>query len=166
MIRFILALTILITGCSTISNKNNLNLIYKDNYHYGILNESLLMNHNGYPWFEKQYNKYMPQINNIDINLLNETSIKIFMGTWCHDSEREVPRFFKILNRLGYDQKNLQIIGLKKDKKGYFNNYSHYKITNTPTIVFFKDANEIGRIIERPKGSLELQIQLILEKAS
>ena len=86
------------------------------------------------------------------------------MGTWCHDSKREVPRFYKILNTLDYDQTNLQIIGLKKDKKGFFNDYSYYKITNTPTFIFFKGGNEIGRITEKPTGSLELQIQLILEK--
>ena len=86
------------------------------------------------------------------------------MGTWCHDSKREVPRFYKILNTLNYDQTNLQIVGLNKDKKGYFNDYSYLNIKNTPTFIFFKNDEEIGRIIERPKGSLELQIQNILEK--
>ena len=86
------------------------------------------------------------------------------MGTWCHDSKREVPRFYKILNTINYDKKNLQIVGLKKNKKGYFNDYSNYNIKNTPTFIFFQDGNEIGRIVEKPKGSLELQIQNIQKK--
>lgn len=155
---------IFINGCTTISTKTDMNVIFKDKYHYGTLNESLIKNHSGYPWFNKQYEKYIPKVQKIDKSLLNQITIKIFMGTWCHDSKREVPRFYKILNTLNYDQTNLQIVGLNKDKKGYFNDYSYLNIKNTPTFIFFKNDEEIGRIIERPKGSLELQIQNILEK--
>ena len=86
------------------------------------------------------------------------------MGTWCHDSKREVPRLYKILDDIGHNESNLEIIGLTKDKKGYFNDYSQYRITNTPTFIFFHKGEEIGRIIERPKGSLESRIQFILDK--
>ena len=164
MIKLIFSALIFINGCTTISTKTDMNVIFKDKYHYGTLNESLIKNHSGYPWFNKQYEKYIPKVQKIDKNLLNQITIKIFMGTWCHDSKREVPRFYKILNTLNYDQTNLQIVGLNKDKKGYFNDYSYLNIKNTPTFIFFKNDEEIGRIIERPKGSLELQIQNILEK--
>lgn len=164
MVKLIFSALIFINGCTTISTKTDMNVIFKDKYHYGTLNESLIKNHSGYPWFNKQYEKYIPKVQKIDKNLLNQITIKIFMGTWCHDSKREVPRFYKILNTLNYDQTNLQIVGLNKDKKGYFNDYSYLNIKNTPTFIFFKNDEEIGRIIERPKGSLELQIQNILEK--
>lgn len=164
MIKLIFSALIFINGCTTISTKTDMNVIFKDKYHYGTLNESLIKNHSGYPWFNKQYEKYIPKVQKIDKSLLNQITIKIFMGTWCHDSKREVPRFYKILNTLNYDQTNLQIVGLNKDKKGYFNDYSYLNIKNTPTFIFFKNDKEIGRIIERPKGSLELQIQNILEK--
>jgi thiol-disulfide isomerase/thioredoxin len=164
MVKLIFSALIFINGCTTISTKTDMNVIFKDKYHYGTLNESLIKNHSGYPWFNKQYEKYIPKVQKIDKNLLNQITIKIFMGTWCHDSKREVPRFYKILNTLNYDQTNLQIVGLNKDKKGYFNDYSYLNIKNTPTFIFFKNDKEIGRIIERPKGSLELQIQNILEK--
>ena len=164
MYRLILSAYIFISACTTISTKTDIIVTFKDKYHYGTLNESLIKNHNGYPWFNKQYKRYNPKIQKIDSRLLNQVTIKIFMGTWCHDSKREVPRFYKILNTLNYDQTNLQIVGLKKNKRGYFNDYAHLNIKNTPTFIFFKDDNEIGRIIEKPKGSLELQIQNILEK--
>lgn len=164
MVKLIFSALIFINGCTTISTKTDMNVIFKDKYHYGTLNESLIKNHSGYTWFNEQYEKYIPKVQKIDKSLLNQITIKIFMGTWCHDSKREVPRFYKILNTLNYDQTNLQIVGLNKDKKGYFNDYSYLNIKNTPTFIFFKNDEEIGRIIERPKGSLELQIQNILEK--
>jgi len=85
------------------------------------------------------------------------------MGTWCHDSKREVPRLYKILDELYYDYENFEIIGLTKDKKGYFQDYATFGITNTPTLIFYRDDIEIGRIIEKPVGTLESHIQNILK---
>ena len=98
--------------------KKETNNIFKEEYHYGTLSEAIIKNHDGYPWFNKNYEKYKPNTEKLDTTLINNLSIKIFMGTWCHDSKREVPRFYKILNAINYDQKNLQIVGLKKNKKG------------------------------------------------
>ena len=84
------------------------------------------------------------------------------MGTWCHDSKREIPRLIKILDNLKFDQSNVEIIGLTKEKKGYFNDYSRYNITNTPTIIFYKNKKEVGRIIEKPKETLESNMLSIL----
>ena len=56
----------------------------------------------------------------------------------------------------------MEIIGLTKEKKGYFNDYSRYNITNTPTIIFYNNKKEVGRIIEKPGESLETNMVLIL----
>jgi thiol-disulfide isomerase/thioredoxin len=84
------------------------------------------------------------------------------MGTWCHDSKREVPRFYKILDELNYNYANFKIIGLTKDKKGYFHDYTSFNITHTPTIIFYRNGTEIGRIIEKPDGSLESHLLRII----
>ena len=118
MFKLLLSVFIIFTGCTSVSMNKETNNIFKEKYHYGILNEAIIKNHDGYPWFNKNYEKYKPNTEKIDTSLINKLSIKIFMGTWCHDSKREVPRFYKILNTINYDQKNLQIVGLKKDKKG------------------------------------------------
>jgi len=164
MLRLIILILLIIEGCTGVPTQKHPAYVYKDPYHYGILSKTLIESHAGYSWFNKQYNKYIPQIEQIDENKLNQVSIKIFMGTWCHDSKREVPRLYKILDAIGHNESNLEIIGLTKDKKGYFNDYSQYGIINTPTFIFFHKGQEIGRIIERPKGLLESRIQFILDK--
>ena len=74
----------------------------------------------------KEYNQYNPSIN--ELNRLNyeKINIKVFMGTWCHDSKREVPRLIKILDNLKLSESKIDIVALTKDKKGYFKDYSKY----------------------------------------
>ena len=51
-------------------------------------------------WFGPTYSVYAADKETLDIlkPLLKDVKIKIFMGTWCEDSQREVPQFFKILD--------------------------------------------------------------------
>jgi thiol-disulfide isomerase/thioredoxin len=149
-------------GCAGIFPKNNPTVIFDDGNHFGLLSKSLIIDHDSYTWFPKQYDAYHPDLNGFNSANLKQISIKIFMGTWCHDSKREVPRLYKILDELYYDYENFEIIGLTKDKKGYFQDYATFGITNTPTIIFYRNDMEIGRIIEEPKGSLEDQMARII----
>ena len=160
---FLLFAYMTLAGCSigSLANKKT-PYIYKNPYHYGVLNKKILMEHEGYTWFLNRYDKYKPSIKELSQINFNEIKIKIFMGTWCHDSKREIPRLIKILDNLKFDQSNVEIIGLTKEKKGYFNDYSRYNITNTPTIIFYKNKKEVGRIIEKPKETLESNMLSIL----
>ena len=160
---FLLFAYMTLAGCSISSLANKKTpYIYKNPYHYGVLNKNILMEHEGYTWFLNRYDKYQPSIKELSQINFNEIKIKIFMGTWCHDSKREIPRLIKILDNLKFDQSNVEIIGLTKEKKGYFNDYSRYNITNTPTIIFYKNKKEVGRIIEKPKETLESNMLSIL----
>ena len=154
----------LIVGCAGHITNNQPKLVYEDGYHFGHLNKSIIQEHDAYTWFPKQYDNYQPMLERIDTNALNETNIVVFMGTWCHDSKREVPRLYKILDEINYDYAKFEIIGLKNNKTGYFKDYSNFNVKNTPTIIFFQNKREIGRIIEKPKKSLESDIQKILNE--
>ena len=161
-LKIITIFCVCLLGCAGIFPKNNPTVIFDDGNHFGLLSKSLITDHDSYTWFPKQYDAYQPDLNGFDSANLKQISIKIFMGTWCHDSKREVPRLYKILDELYYDYENFEIIGLTKDKKGYFQDYATFGITNTPTIIFYRNDMEIGRIIEEPKGSLEDQMARII----
>ena len=51
-------------------------------------------------WFKKEYDYYKLSVQWVESvkNLFGGISLKLFMGTWCEDSEREVPAMFKILD--------------------------------------------------------------------
>lgn len=155
---------LLIAGCGSTIKPISGDYIFEDPYYYGVINKNLIIEHEGYPWFSKQYDKYEPDINQLKQMKYDEIKVVIFMGTWCHDSKREVPRMFKILNKINFDDNNINIVALKKNKKGYFNNYDSFKITNTPTFIFYKENKELGRIIERPKTTLENDLYQFINK--
>tara|TARA_B100000963_G_C22553282_1_gene637812 strand:+ start:200 stop:661 length:462 start_codon:yes stop_codon:yes gene_type:complete len=118
-------------------------------------------------WFTQNYNDYTPNekiIKKIKKKIRNVT-VKSFIGTWCHDSERELPRFYKIMESIEFDvTKNFQMIGITRGKKTPDNLQKGYNIKQTPTFIFYKDNKEIGRYIEHSKKSIEKDILKILTK--
>ena len=83
-------------------------------------------------------------------------------GTWCHDSEREVPRLLKILDALGVEDDRLMLIALDWDKREPLGRAREAGVEFTPTFVFYVDGREVGRIVERPEVSLEQDIERIV----
>ena len=81
--------------------------------------------------------------------------VKAFMGTWCHDSQREVPRFYKIIESSNFDLNNLSLVSLSENKTTPSGLEKGLNIERTPTFIFFKDGVEIGRIVEIPRETLE-----------
>lgn len=118
-------------------------------------------------WFTQNYNDYTPNkkiLKKIKKKIKNIT-VKSFIGTWCHDSERELPRFYKIMESIEFDvTKNFQMIGITRGKKTPDNLQEGYNIKQTPTFIFYKDNKEIGRYIEHSKKSIEKDILKILTK--
>ncbi|CAI8338766.1 MAG: Uncharacterised protein [Flavobacterium sp. SCGC AAA160-P02] len=118
-------------------------------------------------WFTQNYNDYTPNekiLKKIKKKIRNVT-VKSFIGTWCHDSERELPRFYKIMESIEFDvTKNFQMIGITRGKKTPNNLQKGYNIKQTPTFIFYKDNKEIGRYIEHSKKSIEKDILKILTK--
>ena len=88
--------------------------------------------------------------------------ITIVMATWCSDSRREVPRFYKILDFLKFNNDNTTLINVNSAKKTSDIDISTINIQRVPTIFFYINNNEIGRIIETPKISLEKDMVNIL----
>ena len=60
-------------------------------------------------WVEEQSHKLSadPQWGNDVQPHLKGLKIKVFMGTWCEDSQREIPHFFKLLEQRRYYQNNI-----------------------------------------------------------
>ena len=150
-----ISLFFLFTGCAPNFNTLEGEYVFNNPYFFGIIDQDVLKNHQNYKWFDKQYSQYNPDIEKLSKTNLEDIDIAVFMGTWCHDSKREVPRAIKLFNLLALDNEKIKIVALNKQKKGYFKNYKSFNIKRTPTIIFFKNGKEIGRIIERPSGSIE-----------
>lgn len=77
------------------------------------------------------------------------------MGTWCSDSREQIPAFYKILDELNYPSDKVTLICVDRKKKGLSNEADGLNIELVPTIIFYRNGEEIGRIIETPQESLE-----------
>ena len=115
-------------------------------------------------WFNQNYESHV-----VDIKattkaeaFLADVSITIFMGTWCHDSQREVPALFKVLDQIPFNQDQLKIIGLSMAKDTPKELEQGFDIRLTPTFNFSRSGKEIGRNVERPRISLEQDLLKIV----
>lgn len=121
-------------------------------------------------WFKPNYDSYV--VDSFTCNfirpLLAGKSITIFLGTWCGDSKREVPRVLKMLDCCNFPEKNLTLIMVSNKDTLYKKSPQHEEagknIVRVPTIIIEQKGIEIGRIIEFPKLSLEKDLLSILRK--
>ena len=94
--------------------------------------------------------------------LIKKKDVVLIMGTWCEDSEREIPGFVKILESINYDTTKMRIIAVDENKITPNFIEKDYNLINIPTIIFYKNKNEINRIVEFPIKSIEEDILDIL----
>lgn len=119
-------------------------------------------------WYTKNHDAYTPNGNEIKAfkEGLTKHKILVFMGTWCGDSKREVPRFVKILEAADFPMENLKIVAVDRRKEHYKKSPGGEEwglsIKRVPTFIFLEDGKETNRIIESPIASLETDIKAIV----
>lgn len=118
-------------------------------------------------WYIPEHNSYKADeaiLENLHQQSFEDISISLIIGSWCHDSHREVPRFIKILEKINYpfDQLNMNALDTNKTSPDF--DAKANNVTNVPTAIIYRKGNEIGRIIESPKLSLEEDLLIILSK--
>ena len=104
-------------------------------------------------WYQMESDGY-----EVDTELTNSISdpgqytYEVFLGTWCGDSRREVPRMEKIFSEMGIDMSNVLIVTLDRDKISPNGEQEGKDIRYVPTLIVNKDNQEIGRIVESPSS--------------
>lgn len=95
---------------------------------------------------------------------LKDTSVYIYLGTWCGDSRRWVPKFVKLWDELGLDRDQLNFIALyngERTKQGPNGEETGKGIHRVPTFIFHEDDEEYARIVEKPITDLETDLAQI-----
>jgi thiol-disulfide isomerase/thioredoxin len=116
-----------------------------------------------YPAFQAQYDDY--DVGDISSVMVAELRIEVLFATWCHDSEREVPRLLKILETAGVESSAVELVALDFNKTEPKGRAALQGLEYTPTFVFSVAGEEIGRIVERPDKSLEAALANIVRNA-
>ena len=104
-------------------------------------------------WYQMESDGY-----EVDTELTNAISnpgqytYEVYLGTWCGDSRRELPRMEKIFSEMGIDMSNVLIVTLDRDKISPNGEQEGKDIRYVPTLIVSKDNQEIGRIVESPSS--------------
>lgn len=119
-------------------------------------------------WYSENYDEYEVDeeaIKTLKKEKLDRYNLTVFLGTWCGDSKREFPRLMKILDRIGFPESKLTIIGVNRKKESPGGKATLNGIKRVPTIIVERYGKELGRIIEMPKsGFIEKDLVEILQK--
>ena len=119
-------------------------------------------------WFTQNYNDYTltEEIKSEIQKNIKDYTIIIFMGTWCEDSQNQVPKFYKILEQVNFPSKKTTLITMSRDKTTPEQFEKGLNITNVPTFIFYKNGKEVNRIVESPVVSLEQDMLDIITSKS
>lgn len=119
-------------------------------------------------WYNMVYENYelkeelLPKVNAF---YDDKVEVKIYLGTWCGDSKREVTRFLKLVDHTDIAMENVSLIGLdgrsENRKQGPNGEEKGMRIHRVPTFIFYKAGEEIGRIVESPTTSIEADVAQI-----
>jgi thiol-disulfide isomerase/thioredoxin len=163
---FLIAVFIISCNNSNI-NRTEFDEGASDNILIGYVNREGLKMEPFHEWFTPGYKHY--QVNDSVLSLIDKDDfrknieITLVLGTWCSDSRREVPHFYKILDHLEYNTKKMKVICVNTDKKAKGTGVEVLNVTRIPLFIFYRNNKEIGRIIESPQESLEADMLKILK---
>ena len=119
-----------------------------------------------YPAFMDEYKSYQPSDAEIKaVSALEDDTLLILFGTWCHDSEREVPRLLKTLDVSGLDVPQFTLFAVDRKKSDPEGVAEKHKLKYTPTFILMRDGEEIGRVVERAETSLTQDLQALAAAA-
>lgn len=167
----IISITILLIavfGINTFAQKSNFKIIKEKKNNEDILlghcTRADLMGFTFKQYFDLFYKSYTPDSQAMVLlkNLMTQktkdfnpkkVNVKIVMGTWCSDSQEQIPRFYKLIDLIGLNEKNIQLICVDRNKQTPDRTIGI--IQKVPTLIFYYKKEEKGRIIETPKSTLE-----------
>ncbi|WP_026776562.1 thioredoxin family protein [Polaribacter sp. Hel_I_88] len=137
-------------------------------YLIGIVNKESFTDDAYKSWFDSRYEEYTTDKEVIEQlkGEINNFTIKGFMGTWCGDSRREVPRFYKILEETGFNEDYFELISVGRNKRTPDNLQEGYNLIRVPTFIFLKNDKEVGRFVEYPRETIEKDILKIVQGKS
>lgn len=131
----------------------------------GIINRSILENDTAFAWFKENMKWGEADASAIEAIKKNASkfSFVVVAGTWCHDSNNLLPKFYRLLDKSGFPETKVLLIAVDRTKHAYKQFEKNYGITNTPTFIVMQKGKEVGRVTEYGKtGEFEKELGEII----
>ena len=85
---------------------------------------------------------------------LEGKDLLVLFGTWCHDSQREVPRLLKLLEQSKVELNSLTLVAVDYNKQDPQGLAEQFQLKYTPTFIVIDQSKEQHRVVEKPQGTL------------
>jgi len=83
----------------------------------------------------------------------------VFGGTWCEDTQNLLPVFYRLVDKSGYPDSSITLIGVDRRKTTLYNLHNVFHIVDVPTFIVMKDGKEVGRVVEYGKeGQIDKEL--------
>lgn len=122
----------------------------------GFITRQQLASDTAFTWFGKNSSDYKPDASALTALKAAKDSIYVvaFGGTWCHDTQYILPKFYNLADAAGLAADHITLIGVDHDKKTVQHLSETFNITNVPTFIVLKNGQEIGRVVEYGKKGM------------
>jgi len=127
----------------------------------GLLKRTDIESDTAFKWFQKNMQYGTANAAAIEAFKKNSGKFKVvvFFGTWCEDSQNLVPVFYRLVDKAGYPDDNITLIGVDRAKTTLDNLHTAFGITNVPTFIIMKDGKEVNRVVEYGKyGEIDKEL--------
>jgi thiol-disulfide isomerase/thioredoxin len=83
----------------------------------------------------------------------------VFGGTWCDDTHNLLPVFYRLVDKSGYPDSSITLVGVDRAKTTLYNLHNLFHIVDVPTFIVMKDGKEVGRVVEYGKeGQIDKEL--------
>lgn len=156
-------LGLMLGACSTVPH-DSASTHQAPSYHIGAIEPTELFAR--FDIFKQNKSAEAPEVSDQQLATLaqhlDNKKIVVVFGTWCEDSQREVPRLLNIIERINHNHPNvniqtefLAVAPSSLRDKGIVKKYS---IRAVPTIMLFDHDQEAGRVVEHTPTSLAVAL--------
>lgn len=116
----------------------------------GFMTQKDLATDSAFQWFATNQKGFTPQANAVEAFKKAKDSIHIlaFGGTWCHDTQFILPKFYALTDAAGFSDSHITLLGVDRNKKTVNHLSEAFNVTLVPTFIVLKNGKEIGRVVE------------------
>lgn len=122
----------------------------------GFITRQDLASDSAFAWFAKNTKDYKPDASAVTALKGAKDSIYVlaFGGTWCHDTQYILPKFYTLTDVAGLAPDHIALVGVDHNKKTVQHLSEAFNIVSVPTFIVLKNGQEIGRVVEYGKKGM------------
>jgi thiol-disulfide isomerase/thioredoxin len=119
----------------------------------GFLSRADIENDTSFNWFKANMKLGQADANAVAAFKKNASKFQviIFGGTWCDDTQNLLPVFYRLVDKSGFPDSSVTLMGVDRAKTSLYNLHNVFHITDVPTFIVMQDGKEIGRVVEYGK---------------